>query len=141
MRTISILLKALIFVDPRTRSLPKSRSDTACLCQTSFPANVVQCTRTTSCSTAEQAQVSAILAAMCAPGKSTCRPTFLSFADLSISLLRCVILIRSRRKYSFGTEGSRGEIASTTSTIITHRSRSSKSVTSPSPSAGSAQRI
>ncbi|KAJ7806993.1 hypothetical protein B0H14DRAFT_2874612 [Mycena olivaceomarginata] len=41
-------------------------TDTPCLCQTSFAANVIQCTRTTSCSKAEQAQVSAILSAMCA---------------------------------------------------------------------------
>ncbi|KAJ6574174.1 hypothetical protein B0H19DRAFT_601089 [Mycena capillaripes] len=41
-------------------------SDTSCLCKTSFASNVIQCSRTTSCSQAEQAQASAIVTAMCA---------------------------------------------------------------------------
>ncbi|KAF8168959.1 hypothetical protein K438DRAFT_242041 [Mycena galopus ATCC 62051] len=46
-------------------------TDTACLCKTSFAANVIQCSETTSCSMAEQAQVSAILTEMCAAGASS----------------------------------------------------------------------
>ncbi|KAJ6464881.1 hypothetical protein C8R45DRAFT_1023443 [Mycena sanguinolenta] len=46
-------------------------TDASCLCKTSFAANVIQCTRTTSCSQAEQAQVSAILTEMCAAAVSS----------------------------------------------------------------------
>ncbi|KAJ7901251.1 hypothetical protein B0H13DRAFT_2028498 [Mycena leptocephala] len=51
-------------------------SDTPCLCKTSFSLNVIQCNQTTSCSKAEQAQVSAILTAMCAGVSSGRRISF-----------------------------------------------------------------
>ncbi|KAF8144683.1 hypothetical protein K438DRAFT_1873391 [Mycena galopus ATCC 62051] len=48
-----------------------SLSDPACLCKTSFTSTVVQCSKTTSCSAAEQAQVNTVLQVMCALGSSS----------------------------------------------------------------------
>ncbi|KAJ7652412.1 hypothetical protein DFH06DRAFT_1206070, partial [Mycena polygramma] len=46
-------------------------SDTTCLCKTSFSADVVKCSTTTSCSQAEQAQVGVILTTMCGAGSQS----------------------------------------------------------------------
>ncbi|KAJ7904032.1 hypothetical protein B0H13DRAFT_2025421, partial [Mycena leptocephala] len=86
-----------------------SLSDTACLCKTSFTSTVLQCAGTTSCSPADQTQVSTILEGMCAIVSSSA-PT--SSAPVSTSRSGSVSV-------SIAPPGSSPPSVSLTQTIIT----------------------
>ncbi|KAJ6556449.1 hypothetical protein B0H19DRAFT_1152620 [Mycena capillaripes] len=117
-------------------------SDTPCLCQTSFSANVIQCSHTTSCSQSEQAQVSAILAAMCG-AVSTVSQSGSASASLPVSGSSNLPSHSSSAPASSGSVSTTASPASTTplssSTSPPSGPSSSNSSPSVSPSAGGAQ--
>ncbi|KAJ7209012.1 hypothetical protein B0H12DRAFT_425565 [Mycena haematopus] len=93
--------------------------DAACLCKTSFASSVLQCAGTTSCSAADQTQVSTILEGMCAAASASSSASSVSAsASLSLSL-----------SVSISPPGSSTALVSLTRTTIT------STVTSTSPRA------